>query len=451
MSRHICKTGKWDLSARILNKCLICDRQREDEKRRKKKGRSGSSASAGFPSPNQGYSSNSYVGTAAPSYTSRDRKPSYSDLSGQFNNLDLTNQPRKYSTSEAGPPIGGGYGGSPPYGGPHSRPYAATGPHISAYSNPSPNMRAADVLPPSGPPSGYPTSPYTSTKPSEPIARAPSPYGYAQPPRSRATTPIPGVAPSFPQPRSRAASPVPGYAQPRSRAASPMPGGMPLPPEASFDRHNQPSVPECFGRPMNTALSFPAFDPIKIQEMDEFLERLPKLPLVLQSHDVTHHDWIRLTQVDIYLYIRLGAVWLTVICRICLLPGLVKCLFPRRGPRTRPNVQTLWLSSSMLGTLHFLCPVGLKLSSTRVAPGSQDPKLASLIYPTNTMKRIQTIRTHLRTHLQRTSALITLSQWVYMAALTQYPWLHHQLILLSRVKPVEGVARKKSVAARRSA
>jgi hypothetical protein len=54
---------------------------------------------------------------------------------------------------------------------------------------------------------------------------------------------------------------------------------------------------------MNTGLSFPAFDPIKIQEMDEFLERLPKLPLVLQSHDVTHHDWIRLTQVDICIYI----------------------------------------------------------------------------------------------------------------------------------------------------
>ena len=423
MSRHICKTGKWDLSARIVNQCLIydiCDRQREEEKRRKKKGRSGSTS--GFPSPNPGsYSSNAYVGTA-PTYTSRDRKPSYNDLSGQFNNLDLANRPHKYSEG-AGPPVSGGYG-SPPYGavpGPHSRPYATTGPHISAYSNPSPNMRAADVLPSTGPPSGYPTSPYTSTKPSsEPIARAPSPYGYAQSPRSRATTPIPGAAPSFPQPRSRAASPVPGYAQPRSRAASPMPGGMPLPPEASFDRHNQPSLPECFGRPMNTGLAFPAFDPIKIQEMDEFLERLPKLPLVLQSHDVTHHDWIRLTQVDIRLYI-LGTIWLTVICRICLLPGLVKCLFLRRGPRTRLNVQTLWPSSSTLGTPHFLCPVGSKLSSIRVAPGSQDPKLGSLIYPANTMKRTQMTPTHLRRNLQRTSAPITLSQWAYMAALTQYP------------------------------
>jgi hypothetical protein len=80
-----------------------------------------------------------------------------------------------------------------------------------------------------------------------------------------------------------------------------MPGAMPLPSEA-FDRH-QPTVPDCFTRGVNPALSFPAFDPIKIQEMDEFLERLPKLPLVLQSHDVNHHDWIRLTQVDVFLYI----------------------------------------------------------------------------------------------------------------------------------------------------
>jgi len=275
------------------------DWQREEERRRKRKEkedgkpherrRGGATATAGYPSSTipGGYPTSPYVGTA-PSYTSRDRKPSYTDLSAQFNDLDMQGRPRKYSTSEAA--------ASPtsPYGGPYSRPYAAAGPHISAYSNPSPNMRAADVLPPTGPTPGFPSS-YTSTvKPGEPIARVPSPYGYAQP-RSRATTPIPGTAPAYPQPRSRAASPVPGYGQPRSRATSPMPGPMSLPSEASFDRH-QPTVPDCFTRGVNPTLSFPAFDPIKIQEMDEFFERLPKLPLVLQSHDVTHHDWIRLTQ-----------------------------------------------------------------------------------------------------------------------------------------------------------
>lgn len=448
----------------------ICDRQREEEKRRRRKEkeeakaqerrRNSTSASVGFPSPNPGgqYPTSPYVGTAPTSpyvgtapYSARDRKPSYSDLSAQFNDINITGRPRKYSTSEGAAPMGsGGYGQYGTVPGPYSKPYAAAGPHISAYSNPSPNMRAADVLP-SVPQPGYPASPYTSTgKNSEPIARASSPYGYTQPPRSRATTPIPGAAPSFPQPRSRAASPVPGYAQPRSRAASPMPGGMPLPPEASFDRH-QPTIPDCFSRPLNTTHSYPAFDPIKIQEMDEFLERLPKLPLVLQSHDVTHHDWIRLTQVHMCLWISFGIIWLIVNHRICLLPGLEKCLFLRRGPRTRRNVQTLWLSSSMLGTHHFLCLAGLRSSSTRVAPGSQDQKLGSLIYQTNTMKTIQMIPSHLRRNLQRTSISIILSQWVYMAALTQCPRLRHQYILLSRAKAVEGVARKKSVAARRSA
>ena len=83
-----------------------------------------------------------------------------------------------------------------------------------------------------------------------------------------------------------------------------MPGGMPLPPEMTYaDRSLQPALPESFSRPVNKGISFPPFDPIKIQEMDEIIDRLPKLPLVLQSHDVNHHDWIRLTQVNESLYI----------------------------------------------------------------------------------------------------------------------------------------------------
>jgi len=47
---------------------------------------------------------------------------------------------------------------------------------------------------------------------------------------------------------------------------------------------------------VNNALPYPPFDAIKIQDMDDFLGRLPKLPMILQPHDVNHHDWIRLTQ-----------------------------------------------------------------------------------------------------------------------------------------------------------
>lgn len=47
---------------------------------------------------------------------------------------------------------------------------------------------------------------------------------------------------------------------------------------------------------MNNTLPYPPFEAIKIQDMDDFLGRLPKLPMILQPHDVNHHDWIRLTQ-----------------------------------------------------------------------------------------------------------------------------------------------------------
>jgi len=67
---------------------------------------------------------------------------------------------------------------------------------------------------------------------------------------------------------------------------------MPVPDVSS----GQPTVPESFSRPVNSTLPFPQFESIKIQDMDDFLERLPKLPLVMQPHDVSHHDWIRLTQ-----------------------------------------------------------------------------------------------------------------------------------------------------------
>ncbi|KAF8631278.1 hypothetical protein AX15_002604 [Amanita polypyramis BW_CC] len=293
----------------------VKDRQREEEKRRRKKeteeakgrerGRSFVEANAPpvtFPNPGPGYPTSPYVGMNP----SRDNRAQYADLDRQFNDLDISGRTRKYSTSEGGAPgIGSNYGASP-YGsvpGPYSKPYPTAGHHISAYSNPSPNMRAADVPPVSQ--TGYPASPYNSrSKQTEPIGRVPSPrpptvspYG-PQPPRSRATTPIPGSvpAPSYIQSRSRAASPVPGYAQPHSRAASPMPGGMPLPETVYTDRSLQPTVPECFSRAVNPGVAFPPFDPIRVQDMDEFLDHLPKLPLVVQTHDVNHHDWIRLVQ-----------------------------------------------------------------------------------------------------------------------------------------------------------
>ena len=44
----------------------------------------------------------------------------------------------------------------------------------------------------------------------------------------------------------------------------------------------QLTIPEGFDRPVNAALSYTPFEPMKIQDMDEFLVRLPRMPLVLQ-------------------------------------------------------------------------------------------------------------------------------------------------------------------------
>lgn len=140
--------------------------------------------------------------------------------------------------------------------------------------------------------------------------------------RSRAASPIPGAVPYA---RSRAASPNPGYI-PRSRAASPVPGygaggygsGMPqatIPGRGPSPRPSprmggnaalmsypqdttQPlRPPEGFNRPPNLAQAYTWFDIMKIQDMDDFFDTMPRMPLVLVPHDVYHEDWIRFMQV----------------------------------------------------------------------------------------------------------------------------------------------------------
>jgi hypothetical protein len=56
-------------------------------------------------------------------------------------------------------------------------------------------------------------------------------------------------------------------------------------------------TPEGFSRPPNQSQSFTPFEPMKIQDMDEFFEVIPRMPLVLQTHDTFHEDWIRVMQV----------------------------------------------------------------------------------------------------------------------------------------------------------
>jgi hypothetical protein len=55
--------------------------------------------------------------------------------------------------------------------------------------------------------------------------------------------------------------------------------------------------PDGFSRPANLAQSYTFFDTMKIQDMDDFYENMPRMPKVLVPHDVYHEDWIRFIQV----------------------------------------------------------------------------------------------------------------------------------------------------------
>ena len=218
-------------------------------------------------------------------------------------------------------------------------------PYQSSIAPPSPLTTAANpgyapaagysvsAYPPSGPPAGDPyqraASPYHghSGHPEQAIlsrSRAPSPNpmagAYGQ--RSRAPSPIPGAfgprsrapspnPPSYapPRPRSRAASPLPGAAyggQPGYYAQPSYPGAIPRSPHVGgggiLAGPEQPSMlppPDGFSRPANLAQSYTFFETMKIQDMDDFYDNMPRMPMVLVPHDVYHEDWIRLCQVGL--------------------------------------------------------------------------------------------------------------------------------------------------------
>ncbi|EIW61893.1 uncharacterized protein TRAVEDRAFT_70135 [Trametes versicolor FP-101664 SS1] len=78
--------------------------------------------------------------------------------------------------------------------------------------------------------------------------------------------------------------------------ASPRMGGgagMPIPPQ---EQAAMLTVPEGFARPPNRAQPYTHFEIMKIQDMDDFLDVIPRMPAVLVPHDVYHEDWIRLMQ-----------------------------------------------------------------------------------------------------------------------------------------------------------
>ncbi|KIY45898.1 hypothetical protein FISHEDRAFT_60749 [Fistulina hepatica ATCC 64428] len=124
------------------------------------------------------------------------------------------------------------------------------------------------------------TSVYFPPSPIRPVTEMPQPYAgqpataAVQAARSRATTPLPGASSALPQ---TAVYPT-GVHDTQIVA----PGQLP--------------PPACFLRPVNAAQTYTPFGPMKILNMDDFKDMLPRLPLVLQTHDVFHDDWIRAMQ-----------------------------------------------------------------------------------------------------------------------------------------------------------
>jgi len=122
---------------------------------------------------------------------------------------------------------------------------------------------------------------------------------------SRAGSPVPPISPYAPGPpnmyggvtSSAYGQPVAGpYGGAGGYAQGGIPGSasprMPLAP-GEQQQQQMLTAPEGFSRPPNLAQPYTHFEMMKIQDMDDFLEVIPRMPLVLVPHDVYHEDWIR--------------------------------------------------------------------------------------------------------------------------------------------------------------
>ncbi|TDL29156.1 hypothetical protein BD410DRAFT_892504 [Rickenella mellea] len=186
----------------------------------------------------------------------------------------------------AGEPGGGIYPASGGYGGGGG----------GAYPPPSPRAAAGDFARPGG-------SPYRRPSPLPPGASNVYPPGHIMegqplgPGGTGRASPLPG---SYAAGGGGGGGPYgvgggvvafPGGASPRMGTYA---GGLP---GASPRMGNTPlgtGTPEAFRRPINTALSFTRFDLMKVEDLDYFVDEIPRLPTILTTHDVNYEDWMRL-------------------------------------------------------------------------------------------------------------------------------------------------------------
>ena len=91
--------------------------------------------------------------------------------------------------------------------------------------------------------------------------------------------------------------------------------------------HGGSSTPACFTRLIRP---YTVFKTLKVQDMDDFLDRTPSMPLVLQSHDIDRNDWDCLMKVRVFFALRCGNAEIIHSIRISLLSG----------PATLPYINT---------------------------------------------------------------------------------------------------------------
>ncbi|KAF7301521.1 Protein transport protein sec22 [Mycena indigotica] len=226
----------------------------------------------------------------AGAYDQRERKHSANmgDINQQFREMDLTNQaarPLQYQTdAERARKLSNNLGQQAPYG----AAYPTTA--YPVFGNPSPNMRPAETPQAAYSASAYVNANYPAGASTTPAMAHPStPYnGAVYPPgHVLAGKPIPAGA----------TPPIPGLVA--STSGQPAYQSMPVPATDTGDQGQLPA-PDGFSRPVSAITTFTPFDKMRLDDMNELVLSAPRMPVVLQAHDVQGGDWTRFMQVILY-------------------------------------------------------------------------------------------------------------------------------------------------------
>jgi hypothetical protein len=110
------------------------------------------------------------------------------------------------------------------------------------------------------------------------------------------TTTVPSHSPYHPTTAIQPIHPNAATRDPYNRGPSPSPYGTPAYQPPSLQEETMLPPPEGFSRPPNAAQPYTYFENLKVQDLDQLVESLPRMPAVLTTHDVYHQDWIRFIQ-----------------------------------------------------------------------------------------------------------------------------------------------------------